>query len=72
MQYQLIAGTITDEEGGLHNTYGIRAVNEDGTVAEEINDVFCDKQAAINFVNMCNDKQLSCIHLEDAIDDALV
>lgn len=69
--YCMRKDTIHDEERKAYTVYGIDAVNSDGEVLVSVPDVFFDRQKAERFVSLCNDGNLSLIHLADAVEDAL-
>jgi len=61
-----------DEVGQKYIVYGIDAIDADGTVLMSFPDVFFDGQKAERFVTLCNEGELSLLHLADAVEDALV
>ncbi len=69
--YRLKTDTIYDEERCLHTVYGIVAVDTFGKVITSFSDVFFDKSKAEHLVTLYNRENLSPIHLEDIIKDAL-
>ena len=66
-KYKIRIDTILDEDGSPHTVYGIETMNQ----VLSISDVFTDYRAASRFVALCNDLDLSTIHLRDVIDDLL-
>ena len=58
--------TIIDEDGKPIETYGITCGER------KIKDISTDKQKVESLINLCNENNLSPIHLDDVIDDFLV
>jgi len=75
MDYHYIAIQQEYGEGGLKKTdYGIAAVTEaDGciVVLQSITAVTPDKLRIQKLVKLCNELELSMIHLEEVVDDFL-
>jgi hypothetical protein len=69
--YYLRVDSIPDGDRAVRTVYGIDAYDEESGEMLEISDVFSDRDAAVGFVERCNDLQLSIIHLREAIEDAL-
>ena len=69
--YSMRKDTIHDEERKAYTVYGIDAVNSEGKVLMSFSDVFFDRQKAERFVSLCNEGNLSLMHLADAVEDAL-
>lgn len=69
--YRLNETFFKDKDGLLYKLYGIDAVDESGRIVESFKNVFFLRSRAVNFVNLCNECELSLIHLANAIDDAL-
>ncbi len=69
--YRLKTDNIYDEEGCLHTVYGIVAIDTFGNEIKSLADVFFDKEKAEQLVTLCNKENLSLIHLEDVVEDAL-
>lgn len=65
--YQLRSDTILDDECVSHTVYGIDLPSENISVA----DVFCNRKEAEAFIKLCNDLDLSPLHLHDVIQDVL-
>lgn len=65
--YQLRRDTIVDDEGESHTVYGIELPSENIAVK----DIFCKQKEAEAFIKLCNDLDLSPLHLQDVIDDTL-
>lgn len=42
------------------------------TVIKTISDITCDKQAIEKLIHLCNDLDLSIIHIEDVVEDFLI
>ncbi len=70
--YNVNARTVRDEEGKPHAMFGIDAVSEDGIVLNSIVDAFGSYEEAEELANKCTELELSPIHLQDVIEDALV
>lgn len=64
--YQINQAVVFDESGEQHETYGLIYNN---TV---INDISTDKEKVERLVALCNELELSPIHIYDVIDDFLV
>ncbi len=60
-----------NENGESYIAYGIDAINAQGEILQSFQDVFFDKQKAIEFVSSCNAAELDLIHLSDVVEDAL-
>jgi len=58
--------TIIDEDGNSIKTYGITCENR------VIKDISTDKKKVESLIKLCNENNLSPIHLDDVIDDFLV
>ncbi len=52
--------------------YGIKATDSAGNTLKEFSDVFTDRCKAEKLANSCNKCELSIVHFEDVIEDALV
>lgn len=65
--YQLRSDTTIDDEGISHTVYGIDLPSENISVK----DVFCNRKEAEAFIKLCNDLDLSPLHLHDVIQDVL-
>lgn len=70
--YNVNARTVRDEEGKPHAMFGIDAVSEDGIVQNSVIDAFGNHEEAEALANKCTELELSPIHLQDVIEDALV
>ena len=70
--YKLNTTAVTDDTGCVRTTYGIEAY-ENGAVlpTRVINDIFCDREAAEQFIKACNILSLDIDHLDDAVADIL-
>lgn len=64
--YTLNQSTVTDEDEGLHITYGI---SHNDTM---IKDVSIDKVKVEKLITLCNELDLSPIHIYDVVEDFLV
>ncbi len=69
--YKLTDQTIKDEDNNCVTVYGIEAVLFNGEVLAFYDDVFFNQEKAGAFVEMCNAEELSLVHFEDAVEDAL-
>ena len=69
--YRLRVDSVPNGERSIRTVYGIDAYDEESGKMIEISDVFSNRDAAVGFVERCNDLQLSIIHLREAIEDAL-
>lgn len=69
--YRLNETIFKDKDGMPYKLYGIDAIDEVGKIAESFKNVFFLRSRAVDFVNLCNECELSLIHLADAVDDAL-
>ena len=56
-----------DDCGNSHTVYGIETINKTISVP----DIFTDESTASHFVALCNELDLSPIHIHDVIDDLL-
>ena len=63
--YRVVETTVTDECGIPHTRYGIAA-----TVS--IADLFGRREAAERLARLCNDMELSLLHFQDVVEDALI
>lgn len=69
--YRLKEDSTYDSEGALHIAYGIEALNDEGTIVKAIADIFFNKATATGFIALCNELELSLVHLPDVIEDIL-
>ena len=73
-KYTIIKGHYISEEGQKYIAYGIILFKKEqkGFVAVRIvQDVFFEHKKAKDFVDLCNQNELSPIHLDDVIEDVL-
>ena len=68
MKYTLIEG-LYSIDGEIHTGYGI-GYTEDGTPSFE--DLTTDPISVARLVNLCNNLDLSPIHLGDVVEDFLI
>ena len=61
-----------DEAGQKYIVYGVDAVDAEGAILMSFPDVFFSRQRAERFVTLCNEGELSLLHLADAVEDALI
>lgn len=75
IQHKYIVVKSTYKNGAAKRTaFGIAAVEEyDGitTVLESISDISSDAKAVKRLVRLCNEHQLSLIHLREVVSDFL-
>lgn len=69
--YQLNETTVKDNDGIIHTLYGIDAVNNKDEVVKSFTKIFYARSKAIDLVTLCNECELSIIHLENVVDDVL-
>ena len=67
MKYRYFKETITNEEIGEYEAYGI--VTEDGNY--RYSDVSCDEDEVKKIVNVLNENDVDPIHLHDVIEDMI-
>lgn len=72
IKYKLRADIKYDEDAISHTVYGVTALDQNGKLIKTVPDVFFDKNAAENFVALCNAKQLAPEHLHDVCEDQLI
>lgn len=60
----------TEIEGTTHTTYGIGAIHN-GVLVAEVHDISTNYNKIKNLVYLCNDENLSHIHLMDVVEDFL-
>lgn len=65
--YQPRSDTTIDDEGKTRIVYGIELPSENISVK----DVFCNRKEAETFIKLCNDLDLSPLHLQDVLQDIL-
>ena len=70
--YTMRTDVIYDEDGKAFTVYGIEAISNSGEVLFSFPDIFFDIEKGKDFVKMCNDLEISLIHMPDVVDDALV
>ena len=58
-------------ENVTYDTYGIGAI-ENNIIVDYILDLSIEFERVKSFVNMCNDNELSLIHLKDVVEDFLL
>ena len=61
VKYALQSKTIT--------TYGVKALDKNGKVVKQIDNVFYDKDKAEDFVTLCNSEKVELIHLQNVAED---
>lgn len=74
IKYEMVQATMQCTDIGSYETFGVKVYSVNGNeqiLLEEIDDVFLDKQAATEFVDICNKLALSPIHIRDVIQDVL-
>lgn len=73
-QYRFIKEEQYNQEHGVYTAYGICGYELAQNVMREtiyLPDVFLSKTVAERFVALCNELELSLVHLYDAVQDAL-
>ncbi len=73
-RYTIIKGNYISEEGQKYVAYGVVLFKKHtkGFVAVRVvQDVFFEHKKAKDFVGLCNQNELSPIHLDDVIEDIL-
>ncbi len=68
--YTLIADQIEDQSGEVCTVYGVE-LWEDRRYVCVVNDIFFDREKATEFVSLCNQLQLSAVHLMCVIADVI-
>lgn len=78
VHYDYIREECSDSESGAYISYAIIAVrikeNTGVVTAEEIctvHDVFLNESRAREFAGICNELELSPVHIYDAVQDAI-
>lgn len=69
--YRLNETTVKDKGGIIYTFYGIDAVNEKGKIVKSFTKIFYERSRAQDLVTLCNECELSIIHLANVVDDAL-
>jgi len=69
--YRVRSDVIIDDDGKKHTVYGIDAMTCQNIIITAVSDIFFDEEDAQAFVELCNNKKLSLIHLPDVIEDIL-
>ena len=69
--YKLNETTVEDEDGNVYIVYGIDAADKAGNIIESFTDIFFERSNAESFVALCNECELSLIHLADVVEDVL-
>ena len=62
---------VVEIENEKHTTYGIGAIHN-GVLVTEIRDISTNYNKIKNLVYLCNDENLSPIHLMDVVEDFIV
>ena len=70
--YQLNTTVTVDENKNPLSVFGIDAVNQKGQIVMSVPDLFFNKQEAEHLVALCNEGELSLLHLTEIAEDALV
>lgn len=70
VRYFIREDEIFDEDGVAHTVYGID-VSIGGEVIRSIPDVFTEKNKAEKLIRLCNEGELSPIHIDDVVEAAL-
>ena len=69
--YQLNETTVKDKDGIVYTVYGIDAVNKKGKIVKSFTKIFYERSRAQDLVALCNECELSIIHLANVVEDAL-
>ncbi len=69
--YFLEESGLEDEEGIIHDVFGISAKDSLGNTQASYPDLFFERQRAVDFVDMCNEVELEICHLDDVVEDEL-
>ena len=69
--YRLNETTVKDKNGIVYTFYGIDAVKEKGKIVKSFTKIFYERSRAQDLVALCNECELSIIHLANVVDDAL-
>jgi len=73
-KYCIIKGLYNNEENHKYISYGIvlfEIKNGKFVANRLLHDIFLDRQKAKDFIKLCNDNELSLIHLNDVLEDNL-
>lgn len=70
IEYFVRRDTVTDELGGEHTVFGVDVIVDD-EVVRSVCDIFCNAADAERFIRAINLCELSPVHLDDAIADAI-
>jgi len=71
--YQVISDEVISELGENITVYGVAMLlRESGEVVFALHDIFMERSVAIDFVELCNELELSPDHLYDAAYDYMV
>ena len=69
--YRVIQTTVTDEDGIPYPTYGIEAIDQNGTVLQSIPDISLDLAAVTTLAQKMNTHRLALVHFLDVVEDFL-
>lgn len=69
--YKLKTDTISDDEGNSVEVYGIVCSDSSSNLIKAVSNVFTNKEEAEQFISLCNKLELSPVHLQDVIDEAV-
>lgn len=67
IKYSLVKSEVYIEDHGIVTTYGIKTDNLENNII--IKDISTSITKVNNLIKLCNDNNVSLIHLEDIIDD---
>lgn len=70
-EYKVCVGTVIDEAGKEHTTYGVELWQLCQAV-RVIPDVSLDEASVRELVRLCNELELDPIHLDDVVEDFLI
>ncbi len=72
VRYILNSAIVSDDEGQDFSVYGITVLDERNNTLRVIKDIFFDELIAKQFVELCNAEKLEFVHLQGAVEDALI
>lgn len=69
--YRIRKDKIFDENNIPYTVYGIEAYDLSGRLLESISDIVFDRNEMEAFINCCNAKEISLLHLLENIEDLI-
>lgn len=71
--YTLRADELIDEAGNHHLAYGITVLETTSLVIiNSIPNIFLEQKKALKAINLCNQLNLSPVHLKDLAEDLII